>query len=237
LKAFLLAAGLGTRLRPFTDHLPKCLVPIGGKPLLQLWLELFAKHGVEKVLVNTHHLPEHVDDFARSWIGPPQLRLVHEDTLLGSGGTLHENWSFCSGDGNVLVCYADNLTDIDLAALVRYHCSHNGLVTMALFHTDNPRECGIATLGKNGVVTAFNEKPRHPESSLANCGVYVMRREVFSLLPAHRPADIAFDVLPRCVGRMYGWLWDGLFIDVGSPAAYERAQSAWSRLQASHTTS
>jgi mannose-1-phosphate guanylyltransferase len=236
LKAFLLAAGLGSRLRPITNRVPKCLVPIAGKPLLQIWLELLAWHGVREVLVNTHHLPELVQSFASGWPRHPKLHLSYEETLLGSAGTLRKNWDFVAAEESFLVCYADNLTDINLGTLIEFHQKHHGLVTMALFRTEKPRECGVAEMDEGGLITSFEEKPALPKSSLANAGIYVLRSGIQHLLPHTQPSDIGFHLLPRCLGEMYGWLWDGLFMDIGNPHAYARAQElrlgkqeAWDR--------
>jgi mannose-1-phosphate guanylyltransferase len=226
-KAFLLAAGLGTRLRPLTDQVPKCLVPIAGKPLLQIWLALLARHGVREVLINTHHLSEQVQDFASGLSGHPKLHLSHEEKLLGSAGTLEKNWDFVATEESFLVCYADNLTDMDLGRLVQFHQAHQGLITMALFRTERPKECGVAEMDKKGLIASFVEKPAAPKSALANAGVYVMRGEVHSRLPRTKPSDIGFDLLPRCLGEMYGWRWDGLLKDIGNPQAYAQAQNFW----------
>jgi mannose-1-phosphate guanylyltransferase len=231
LKAFLLAAGQGSRLRPITDRVPKCLVPIAGKPLLQIWLELLAWHGVREVLVNTHHLPELLQSFASGWPGHPKLHLSHEETLLGSAGTLGKNWDFVATEENFLVCYADNLTDINLGELIQFHQSHDGLVTMALFRTERPKECGVTEMDEDGLITSFEEKPALPKSSLANAGIYVMRPGIEHLLLHTQPSDIGFHLLPRCVGRMYGWLWEGLLMDIGNPQAYALAQEVWDRKQ------
>jgi len=233
-RAFLLAAGRGTRLRPITDHTPKCLVPVCGKPLLQIWLELFERFGIEEVLVNTHHLAATVDEFARNWNRAPRLRLSHETTLLGSAGTLRENWKFVGQDESFLVCYADNLTDVDLGRLMAFHRRHSSLVTMTLFQTDRPRECGIAQVRDDGLILSFEEKPASPKSALANAGIYIMRAGVRRHLPEKAPADIAIDMLPNCLGEMRGWTWKGFLADIGSPDAYARAQELWAQRQAAH---
>lgn len=227
MKTFLLAAGLGSRLRPLTDQVPKCLVRIAGKPILQIWLELLARHGVREVLINTHHLSEQVYDFAANWSGHPKLHLSHEVNLLGSAGTLERNWDFVAAEESFLVCYADNLTNMDLGSLVQFHQTHPGSMTMALFLSERPEECGVAEMDEKGLITSFEEKPTAPRSALANAGVYVMRARVHSLLPRIKPSDIGFDLLPRCLGDMYGWRWDGLLKDIGNPLAYAQAQSLW----------
>src|SRR5438552_6352658 len=121
MKAVLLAAGRGTRLKPLTDSVPKCLLPIAGRPLLEYWLLLLARHGVTEVLINLHHLPDAVRRFlARSPHGPP-VRTVHEPVLLGSAGTLWANRDWVSGEEEFLIACADNLTNADLGSLMRAH--------------------------------------------------------------------------------------------------------------------
>jgi mannose-1-phosphate guanylyltransferase len=228
MKAFLLAAGLGTRLRPYTDSVPKCMIPFSGTPLLQIWLELLGRHGVTDVLVNTHYLPEPVREFAREWRGAARLHLIHEPELLGSAGTLVRNWEFARGEESVLVCNADNLTDIDVSALGAFHRRHTGALTLALFRPANPEECGVVELNADGKIASFEEKPAKPRSPLANGGIYLMRTAaVEPRLPASLPADIGRHLLPACLDSMYGWEWPGMLIDIGSPELYHRGQEAW----------
>ncbi len=229
MKAFLLAAGSGERLRPLTDALPKCLAPICGRPLLEIWLELLGNSGIDEVLINTRHLASKIEAFATHWPPPPRIRLTFEPSLLGSAGTLRENWGFIGGEPDFLVCYADNLTDIDLRGLVEFHRSRPALVTMALFRSETPAECGIAMLGEGGRILSFEEKPTKPKSCLANAGIYVMRRDIRAVLPGVTPADIGFDLLPRCLGRMYGLLHEGLHVDIGNPTRHAWAQVVWNR--------
>jgi len=235
-RAFLLAAGLGMRLRPITTQMPKCLVPIGTEPLLQIWLKLLGQYGVDEVLINTHHLAQTVEEFASTWRGTPKLHLSHEEVLLGSAGTLEKNWEFVSSEESFLVCYADNLTDIDLGKLIQFHQGHHGLATMALFRSERPKECGIVETDESGLILGFEEKPLIPKSTLSNAGIYVMRAGIHSLLPQTKPADIGFDLLPKCLGNLYGWLWEGLLIDIGNPNSYAQAQQKGGRHSRKCTT-
>ena len=231
MKAFLLAAGFGTRLRPLTDTIPKCLIPIHGKPLMKWWLELFAEHGVTEVLVNTHYLVQPVRDFIEEWNSEgakPYVTEFYEETLLGSGGTVAANRSFVGEDEDFMICYADNLTDVNLTAFRKFHESHNGLLTMALFHTNLPKQCGIAALDESGCIVEFEEKPEHPKSNLANAGLYIARRGVFDYLSeSGRQIDFGKDVLPALVGKMYGWQTEGYLLDVGTLENYEKANREW----------
>jgi mannose-1-phosphate guanylyltransferase len=226
-KAILLAAGHGSRLGPLTACVPKCLVEIGRRPLLAIWLELLASHGVREVLVNTHHLAEKVARFSESWSGLPRIRLTYEKTLLGSAGTLAANSEYVAGEDCFLVCNADNLTDIDLTSLVGFHRDREALVTMTVFHAERPCECGIVEMDGTGLILGFEEKPEHPKGSVANGGIYVMSPEILQHVPNVAPADIAQHLLPRCLGRIYAFAWDGVLIDVGTPRGLDCGREAW----------
>lgn len=227
MKAFLLAAGLGTRLRPLTDRVPKCLVPVGGRPMLAHWLTLLERHGFSDVLVNVHHLPEQVRAFCAGLTSGPRVTLFEEPQLLGSGGTVRANREWVDDGRPFLIAYADNLTDADLGALVATHTRQSALLTMALFRAPEPRRCGIAEIeggGREGRIVSFEEKPDRPRSNLANAGIYLTDVRIVDLIPKRRPADFGYDVLPGLTGRMYGWTTDARFIDVGTPESYARAQ-------------
>lgn len=231
--AFLLAAGLGTRLRPVTNTLPKCLVPIAGRPLLGWWLDLLAQHGVKKVLVNLHHLPVQVLEFVRGYRGPVSITTVLEPALLGSAGTLWANRAFVRDAEQFLILYADNLTSLDITALVRFNSERPAPLTVGLFQSANPSACGIATLDDRGIITAFVEKPEHPQGDLASAGVFVARQELFdSFEPEHPgPYDFGGDVMPRLIGRMNGVRIEGYLRDVGTLDSLALAEKEWQSAQ------
>ncbi len=228
MKAFLLAAGLGKRLRPLTLLRPKCLVPVAGKPLLEYWLSLCRRYGIDEVLINLHHHADQVKDYLQTrGAGTPRIRLFPEERLLGSGGTLAANRDFVRGEKEFLVLYADNLTNADLDALVRFHRTHDGLVTLGLFHTTVPRQCGIVELDQGGKVRSFEEKPERPRTDLANAGVMVMDTEVLSFFPDTREFDLGHDLLPRLAGHMYGKVIDEYLQDIGTFEKYLSALRNW----------
>ncbi|MBR2215096.1 MAG: nucleotidyltransferase family protein [Selenomonadaceae bacterium] len=231
MKAFLLAAGYGTRLRPLTNTVPKCMVPIAGRPLLAWWMDLFNRYGVTDVLLNTHYLPEPVREFIAVYNRQKQgakLLEYHEPNLLGSGGTVRENHSFIGNDSSFLICYADNLTKANLGELMSVHAQNDSLLTMGLFHASDPKSCGIATLDENGRIVEFVEKPDNPKSDLANAGIYVADSKIFSYLGNQTPLDFGKDVLPQLVGKMSGFLIKDYLLDIGTMPNYERAQKEWS---------
>ena len=227
MKAFLLAAGVGSRLRPITDTTPKCLVTICGKPLLDIWLEAFRVAGVTEVLVNLHHLPERVGKHIADRTGPPQVRTVFEPELLGSAGTLAANRQWVADEELFLACNADNLTDFDLRALVREHQRNDGMATLTVFRSEQPWSGGVVETDAAGRVVGFQEKPEQPVSNLTNAGMYAFHPSVLDEITGPPPRDIGYDLLPRLVGRSWTVLVDGYFRDIGTIDAYRRANREW----------
>lgn len=226
MKAFLLAAGLGTRLRPITDRTPKCLVRIGGRALVDIWLDSLAKAGVDEVLVNTHHFADKVAEHLMRRRAEPVVRLAHEPELLGSAGTLRANRDFVRDEDMFLAINADNLTDFDLSILVRAHRAYGASATLGVFPTKRPSECGIVEVDGDRVVS-FEEKPRRPRGNLANAGLYAFHPGVIDLIGLP-PADIGYDLLPQLVGRSYAVSVNGsYFMDIGTPQALRSARAQW----------
>jgi len=230
MKAFLLAAGYGTRLKPLTDTIPKCMAPISGKPLLSWWMELFEKHAISEVLVNTHYLPEPVRKYMVQYNAchtATHIVEFFEPELLGSGGTVLANKEFVKNAADFLICYADNLTNVNLSDIIRFHRQKSALLTMGLFHTNNPCGCGIVAMDHNGVICEFQEKPKHPKSNLANAGIYVCSKEIFTYFPHQHVIDFGTDVLPLLAGKMYGYEITGYLRDIGTPENYALVQKEW----------
>ncbi|MGE3638852.1 MAG: HAD-IIIA family hydrolase [Pirellulales bacterium] len=239
IKALLLAAGLGTRLRPLTHRLPKCLVPIHGHPLLDYWIASIRETQIRDVLINTHHFPDQVRSYLQSVneYGRPHVRESYEPKLLGSAGTIAANRRWLDDADDCLIIYTDNLSTVDLRELIRFHKSHDDPFTMMLFRTQYPQKCGIAKLDADQRVIEFVEKPQTPSSNLANAGVYVLSADAYREVADRQAFDLGHDVLPTFVGRMRGWLFDGYHRDIGSLESLELAMQEvptvmhrWSKL-------
>lgn len=232
MKAFLLAAGLGTRLRPLTDHTPKCLIEIDERPMLDIWLDALDAAGLTEVLVNLHHLAPLVRRHLAAREGGPVVHTVEEPELLGSAGTLWANRSFVAGEDAFLALNADNLTDFDPRVLIDAHRAGGAIATLSVFEAPDPTQCGILTVD-DGLVTGFVEKPAKPISSLANAGMYAFSPAVIDLIGAP-PRDIGYDLLPKLVGHARAVsLGDSWFLDIGTPAALARARDEWQGRRAS----
>jgi mannose-1-phosphate guanylyltransferase len=226
-KAFLLAAGHGARLRPITDTIPKCMVPIKGVPLLSIWLELCKRTGIEEVLINVHAHADAVCDFLRNHTNDVQVRVVAEPQLLGSAGTLRANRDWVNSDEFFWIFYADVLNRADFGMMMQIHRRRNPAATLGLYEVPDPRRCGIVTMDGNGVIQEFVEKPDQPAGNLAFSGLMIGTPEMLDAIPEETPVDIGFHVLPRLAGRMMGYRIDDYLIDIGTMANYENAQRTW----------
>ena len=228
MRAYLLAGGRGERLRPLTDRVPKCLAPIGGRPLLAYWLNLCRREGITDVLLNVSHHVELVEAFLASWPEPtPRVTVVRETEPSGTATTVRrERWF---GDGaDVWVFYADNLSDVRLLPMRLVHDAHQDPLTVGLFHTPDPRASGIVQLDATGRIVSFVEKPPNPQGDLANAGVYLMRPAAFDAIP-NGPSLVDFGqhVLPTLVGRMHGYVIPDFHEDIGTPDRLVHATAGW----------
>ncbi len=227
MRALLLAAGLGTRLRPLTLTVPKCLVPIHGKPLLDYWLDHLFAAGIERALINTHWLADAVAAHVAASRWRDRIDLVHEPDLLGTAGTVLANRGWL-GDKPFLLAHADNLTDFDVPAFLAAHAARPpGIaITMLAFRTDVPETCGILELSADGLVQRFHEKVKNPPGNLANAAVYVCEPEVLAQIAGlGRPvADFSTEVIPKFLGRILAVETTGYHRDIGSSEALALAE-------------
>ena len=231
MKAFILAAGKGERLRPLTDTIPKCLLSIQGVPILGIWLELCRRHGIEEVLVNTYSHADIVKAYLQQNRQDIKLRIAEEGTLLGSAGTVltHRQWVGAARD--FWIFYADVLTNINLTDMLEFHRRRRHAATMGVNKVANPQQCGIVTVDQEGVVQEFVEKPPKPSGDLAFSGILLATPAIFEAIPERIPADIGFDVLPKLVGRMAAYPISDYLVDIGTPASYQYAQGTWPGLE------
>jgi mannose-1-phosphate guanylyltransferase len=225
MRALLLAAGLGTRLRPLTNTTPKCLVPIKGQPLLGIWLDRLSAAGIGPFLINTHYLADQVEAFVQSSSYRDQIHLVDESVLLGTAGTLIANLDYFQNEDG-LVIHADNYCLADMMAFQAAHANRpsNCLMTMMTFRTTDPSACGIVELDANGVVIAFHEKVESPPGNLANGAIYILSTELLiKIRKDHSSAsDFSIDILGKFLGRIYSHEVSEIFVDIGTVENYSK---------------
>jgi mannose-1-phosphate guanylyltransferase len=227
LKAFLLAGGNGTRLRPITDSIPKCLVPIRGKPLLDIWLDLCAASGVTEILINLHAHAEIIERHLKQSDPRVPVRVIREGRLLGSAGTIAANREWIGSDPAFWILYSDVLTNLNLRRMSEFHAAHNQVATLGLYQVPDPSRCGVALTNSGGAIVEFEEKPPNPRSNWAFSGVMVAGPQLFDAIPSCTPADIAFQVLPQLLGKMQAYPIHEYLLDIGTMPNYLKAQNTW----------
>ncbi len=230
MKALLLAAGLGTRLRPITDRIPKCLVPIHGRPLLDYWFELLFRDGVHRALVNTHSHAAAVEAFVEKSIWRSQVDTVYEGDLLGTGGTVLRNRAWFEREA-FMVVHADNLSRFCVKDFIAAHQlrPRDTVMTMMTFDTDAPQSCGIVEIDAAGVVQRFHEKVANPPSTRANGAVYIFEPELIDYLDGlgRLTIDISTDVIPAFLGRIATYHNIDYHRDIGTVESLRRAEEEY----------
>ncbi|MGI8633341.1 MAG: sugar phosphate nucleotidyltransferase [Solirubrobacterales bacterium] len=224
----ILAAGLGTRLRPMTHTIPKPMVPILDRPVMGHIVALLRDHGLTEVIANLHYFP----DAVRGYFGDGSehgisLEYRYEDELMGTAGGVRNCRDFF-GDDDFLVISGDAITDIDLGAMRNAHRAHDGIATLAVKQVDHTDEFGVVIHGDDMRIQGFQEKPDPAEalSDLANCGIYMFSPEIFDYFPDADFADWATDVFPALLDNdvpFYAYAFDDYWNDVGTVDEFRQA--------------
>jgi mannose-1-phosphate guanylyltransferase len=241
MKALILAAGEGTRLRPLTLTRPKPMVPIGDRPLLAITVDQLRSRGITNLAINLHYHPETITDYFGDGADfGVHITYSHEPALLGTAGAAKQLQPFL--DETFVVVYGDVLTNLDYGRLIRFHRDARALLTLSLYHVDNPTEVGLVALDDVGRLTRFLEKPRPEDvfSDLANSGILVCEPAILSSIPPATFYDFGHHLLPQLLGAgqpVYGLpvAEDEYLIDIGTPEKYQRVQEEWPTIEAKTT--
>ncbi len=227
MKAMILAAGVGSRLDPLTRTVPKPMVPIVNRPVIEHIVEKLKKHGVTEIMVNLHYLGDviksHLGDGKKFGI---KIHYAQEDKLWGDAGSVKRAEDFFR-DGTFLVVGGDDISDIDLSRLIKYHRDKKALSTIALSLVDDPSEYGIVLMNEKGRITRFLEKPKGEVifSNTANTGIYVFEPEVFDTIPRGVAYGFGNNVFPQLLEQkkpLYGYLTSSYWKDVGNLQVYRK---------------
>lgn len=228
IKAIILCAGVGSRLRPYTDSCPKPMLEISGKPLLEHTIDLLKSYGITEVAINLYHYSDAITGYFEdgSDFGV-KIRYSLEEKPMGTAGALANLRDFF--DDTFIVFYGDVLSNLDLKEIIRFHRKNNNLITIALYRVDNPTECGIVEFNGNNRITKFIEKPRTDEvfTNLANAGIYVIEPEILKYIPNEVPYDFGSNLFPLLLSKgipIHGFEINGYLIDIGTKDKYEKAK-------------
>lgn len=227
MRAMIMAAGLGTRLRPLTGLIPKPMAPILNRPAMYHILRLLERHGITEVVVNLHHFPDTITTYFGDgdWMGM-SITYSFEQELLGTAGGVKNNQAFLGGD-TFLVLSGDSLTDLDLDAALATHRKKGGIATIAVKEVEDPSDYGVIVLDDDQKVLGFQEKPSREEalSNLCNCGIYLFQPGIFDRIPSGEFYDFGNQVYPELLGDgvpFYAHVIESYWNDVGNLEEYRR---------------
>lgn len=233
MRALLLAAGFGYRLRPLTKTIPKCMVKLNGKPLLSYWLDILNCNLIEKILINLHYLPDQVIEFIEHSELKSKIKTAYEKQLLGTAGTILKNKNFFKDEALMLI-HADNLTFFNIEEFHNLYLSRNkGIeIVMMTFHTDDPSSCGIVKLDNNGVVINFYEKTKSYHGNIANAAVYIISQNVVSFIENLNKdiIDFSTEVLPFFIGKIKTYHNSLYHRDIGTLKSLLKAENEIKKL-------
>ena len=223
MNCYILAAGYGSRLKPITNNIPKCLVPINGIPLLHHWLKILTHDDVfEKIYINTHYLSNKVEEFIKNYNWNSKVILRYEDKLLGTAGSIKRDIRELEND-DALILHADNLTFFHLHDYLNFHKirKSNIEITMMTFKTYDPESCGTVILS-DSIVIKFMEKDKQSSSNIANGAVYILSRNaLLEIKKLKEPVfDFSKDIIPNFLNRIQVYHNEIYFRDIGSIESY-----------------
>jgi mannose-1-phosphate guanylyltransferase len=226
--AMILGAGCGTRLARIGLSVPKVLVQVGGRPLLESQIEYLGREGIERVVVNAHHRAEAIESFARAYDGAVELTVVTEAKLLGTAGGVRNALDIL-GDDSFFVLYGDVIFDEPLASIADVHRTRRADATLTVYESDTVEAKGTVIVDEEGWVTRFAEKqaPAGPPAFI-NAGLYLLEPAFVADLPAGVECDFGHDVFPAAVvrgSRMLTYSLPEPVIDVGTPEDLARARA------------
>lgn len=231
MQAFLLAAGMGTRLGLIGQKTPKCLLQVGQRPLLDYWLEILCNQPqIDTVFINCFHLSEKIHQYVENSPYQSKISLRDEPALYGTGGSLKRLVLEMPPSDDLFVAHADNLCLFDFAAFLHAHTTRpkESVATMMTFLTDSPESCGIVQLNEEGLVSSFFEKVKDPPGCLANGAVFLFSPQALATLAdvkSEEPFEISRTLLPLLLGKMSTFMNTVYLRDIGTPQSLAAAEA------------
>src|SRR3989304_1867710 len=229
MKAVVLAGGFGTRIKPLTYTIPKPMLPLAGKPILEHVIDLLKNHGITEAIFLLYFQPEvitnHFHDGREFGI---KINYVIPPEDYGTAGAVKFASENLKGDEPFLVISGDLLTDVDLTSFIEYHKKKKALVTIGLTSVKDPLQFGIVITDNEGSVIKFLEKPGWGEvfSDSINAGMYVMDPQALNFIPGRQAFDFSHDLFPRLLSEgkpIFGYSLRGYWRDIGDPPSYWEA--------------
>ena len=208
MRAVILAAGYGTRLRPLTDTLPKVMLPLNSKPLIFYQIKWLKKYGIKEIAINLHHLPLKIKEYLDKNDFGVKIRYSYEKNILGTAGGVKNLENFLK-KGHFMVFYGDNFTNLNIDSLLKFHKKNNGIATICIHTVDKKsvRQASIVRLAKNYKIMNFIEKPNFGDATnidslkdvFSNAGIYILKPQILNFIPKNKFYDFGKDVFPKLI--------------------------------------
>lgn len=233
MNVLLLAGGLGTRLRPLTENMPKPMAPIANRPWLEHLILHLKEQGIQRFVIALKHHPDKIEHyFGDGRTLGVSIQYALENELLGTAGAIKHAEPYL--DERFIVINADIVHDIELIPLLDYHASHGGKVTIALTEVNDPTQYGVVEQDDAGRILRFVEKPRLQDapSNRINAGIYIMDKSVLNAIPPNREVSIERETFPLLISRnagVYGKTISGYWMDMGTKERYRNIH--WDMLE------
>jgi len=224
-KAVLLVGGLGTRLRALIPSTPKALAPVGDRPFLELLVRQLQGQGIRRLVMCSGYLADQIEsEFGDGRNLGVTIEYSKELEPLGTAGAIKLAERYLQSVSEFLVMNGDSFLEIDLHQLIQFHRAHGGLATMAVVSVENAGRYGTVRTDSSNRITEFDEKTGKDSPGLINAGVYVFSRALLEHISAGQ-VSLEKDVFPKLLDQgMYALEQKGVFIDIGTPVDYARAQ-------------
>ena len=233
MKAIILAAGKGERLRGILNNIPKPMVEINGKPILEHNILLLGRYGITDIYINLHHQPDVIrEHFGNGEKYGVNIKYSYEETLLGTAGAVRkiadEYWNRKDRKECFILLYGDNLYESDLGEIINFHMREKGIATITVYEKDNVSQSGIVLLDKDNKILKFIEKPKPEEiaSNLVNTGIYILEPDVLTYIPPGRTLDFGKEVFPEMIQKgenVFGVIVKGNLIAIDTPELLKEA--------------
>lgn len=227
MNAFLLCAGLGSRLKPLTNNCPKCLVKLGDSNLLDMWIHKLKNIDVKNIYINAYFLKEKIiDHIYKKYHKDKNIKIIIEDQLYGTGGSLIKNIDKFIYEDLILI-HSDNFCIDDLFSFIHQSKKNNYLINLMAHNTNNPSECGIIELNEDSVMVNFYEKVKNPPGNLANSAIFILKKKFLNSLKQNKSyyndfIDFSKEILPNYVNKSKVYVTNEYFEDIGTITNYKK---------------
>jgi D-glycero-alpha-D-manno-heptose 1-phosphate guanylyltransferase len=220
----ILCGGMGTRLKAVVDDKPKPMAEIDKRPFIDILIEHISAFGFKRFILCAGYKAEKIQEYYKSKKSRVEILTIKEKELLGTGGAVKNSEALIQSSP-FLVLNGDSFLDIDLCKFIDFHITKKALLSVVLIGAKDPKDYGLIEVDSSNRIVRFSEKEKAGQNSLINAGIYLVNKEILSLMPNDKKFSLEYDFFPNIVGReFYGYSANGLFIDIGTPERYMQAK-------------